>query len=269
MAWRVAKSLEKFRSQVNARWPGRSKISDGTKGDDRHAASKSDHNPNRAGVVQAIDITNDPRSGCVSQKLAEVLVASRDPRIKYVISNRRICSGDAGPSPWKWRPYRGSNPHDKHVHLSVKDAKRFYDDAAPWSAISELTVHAAYDAPEEECEGCEPEPEFNTAAPIDKTVVTTRAAAGAVASVPVVGQVASAIVGDSSDVVDKITTVADQSGNIIAATKQVVAVPKPGFWNALLHVVTSPGFLIAVIIAMGLAWAFVWLWQRTHRGDNV
>lgn len=137
MAWRVAKSLDKLRSQVNAQWPNRDKSSDGTIGDERHQASTSDHNAwvkdGKMGVVTALDITNDPDSGPISDDLAEALKLSRDPRIKYIISNAEICSGDGGPQPWVWRKYSGSNAHRKHLHLSVKSTKTFYDSVKPWA----------------------------------------------------------------------------------------------------------------------------------------
>lgn len=133
MAWRLAKSLDTLRGQVNALSPRRSKASDGTIGDAAHSARKSDHNPDKNGVVTACDITHDPARGIDGGVLAEVLIASRDPRIKYVIWNRRICAGSAGPQPWRWRPYSGSNPHNKHVHISVKAGKSSYDDTRAWA----------------------------------------------------------------------------------------------------------------------------------------
>lgn len=131
--WRESKALLQLLAQVNARWPHRSKVSDGELGDLAHSQRKSDHNPNAAGVVQALDITNDPNTGPVSRGIAEALIASRDPRIKYVISNRQICAGSGGPSPWVWRKYTGANPHEHHVHISVKDGAKFYDDTSPWN----------------------------------------------------------------------------------------------------------------------------------------
>lgn len=143
MAWRSAKSLVTLRAQVDAAWPNRSKSSDGTIGDSAHAATKSDHNPNPAGVVQAIDITNDPTHGVSARGIAEALVASRDPRIKYIISNAQICSSKT--SPWVWRPYSGANAHTKHVHISVMDDPALYDDARPWSIPGTSTsTPAAY-----------------------------------------------------------------------------------------------------------------------------
>jgi hypothetical protein len=134
MTWRVAHSLLHLRDQMNALHPKRSKASDGTVGDAAHASRSSDHNPwvldGKVGVVTALDITNDPKSGCDAQKLANALVASCDPRIKYVISRGRIVSATV--SPWVWRKYFGSNQHDKHVHISVRSEKKFYDDNRDW-----------------------------------------------------------------------------------------------------------------------------------------
>jgi hypothetical protein len=133
MAWRVAKSLETLRMQVNARWPGRSKKTDGAKGDDAHAARKSDHNPNDQEVVTALDITHDPLHGPDARKLAESLVASRDARIKYIISNGEICSGMGQDHPaWVWRRYTGSNAHRTHMHISVRTPDALYDLETPW-----------------------------------------------------------------------------------------------------------------------------------------
>lgn len=120
MAWRLAQSLKVLRDEINAMSPLRSKVSDGTIGNAEHSARISDHNPNAAGVVCAMDITNDPPHGIDSEKLANALLASRDRRIKYVISNKKIASGAGGPSPWQWRPYKGKNPHNHHVHISVR-----------------------------------------------------------------------------------------------------------------------------------------------------
>ena len=64
--------------------------------------------------------------------LAASLVASRDTRIKYLIFDRRILSGAAGPSAWTWRPYTGPNPHTHHLHVSVV-ASPACDDTRPWA----------------------------------------------------------------------------------------------------------------------------------------
>lgn len=128
MSWRLAKSLITLHTQVDARWPNRNKASDGTIGDSAHAAVKSEHNPNNAGVVTAIDITHDPASGADMQVLANELVASGDTRIWYIIFNRRIWEDGS------WTPYSGtSDPHTNHLHLSTNQNQYSYDDPSPWN----------------------------------------------------------------------------------------------------------------------------------------
>ncbi|MFN3287723.1 MAG: trypsin-like serine peptidase, partial [Sphingomonadaceae bacterium] len=136
--WRAARAITALRLMLNARHPNRSKVSDGIVGDAAHASRASDHNPwiidGPHGVVTAFDVTHDPASGCDAGALANALVASRDPRIKYIIWNRRICASYPvnGVPAWTWRPYGGRNPHKHHVHLSVKAEKALYDSEAPW-----------------------------------------------------------------------------------------------------------------------------------------
>lgn len=142
--WRVAKALLALRDQVNRMAPNRDKSSDGTIGDDRHCAGggSSDHCPNvhdgSVGVVTAMDITHDKRHGCDAGVIAESIRASRDLRVKYIIWNRRIANSSpiGGQPAWAWRRYNGDNPHDKHVHISVKPTKEGpsgYDTMTPWT----------------------------------------------------------------------------------------------------------------------------------------
>lgn len=135
MAWRLAKSLDVLRKQINETYPKRNKSSDGTIGDAKHAASQSEHNPDRNGVVRALDITHDPAHGVHARQIADALVASRDPRILYIISNSQIVRSypRSGSKPWSWSPYFGANPHTKHFHISVSEDRLLYDKIALWS----------------------------------------------------------------------------------------------------------------------------------------
>lgn len=121
---RLANSLTTLRNQINEAWPNRNKASDGWIGDAAHAKEKSEHNPNSAGVVTALDITHDPKNGVHGGDIAEAL--NDDSRTWYVIWNRKI---------WdvKWIPYWGRNPHDRHVHISVRQDKANYDNANQWN----------------------------------------------------------------------------------------------------------------------------------------
>lgn len=136
--WRIAQALVKLRDEINRQAPNRSKASDGSIGDAAHRTRDSDHNPwiedGSTGVVSALDITHDTAGGCSAETLAESLRSGRDPRVKYVIWNRRIMSSytSSGIPPWTWRTYSGSNPHTKHLHISLNSEKSHYDSTAPW-----------------------------------------------------------------------------------------------------------------------------------------
>jgi hypothetical protein len=131
MAWRVANSLNLLLSQINEIAPNRSKISDGSIGDPAHSSRVSDHNPDANGVVRARDFTHDPANGFDCTWLANQLVTSRDPRIKYIIWNDSIWQWNG------WREYDGTNPHTKHLHLSVVADDRA-DSLTPWE-VNEMT----------------------------------------------------------------------------------------------------------------------------------
>lgn len=129
-SWKTAPALITLLDQVNAKWPGRSKSSDGTIGDASHSSRESDHNPNSSGIVCALDITNDPPHGVVSENIAEALRVAKDPRLQYVISNKKIANVDIREG--KWRSYYGANPHDHHCHISLRQEAHFWNDESPW-----------------------------------------------------------------------------------------------------------------------------------------
>ena len=107
-----------LRDQVDTWFPDRRTASDGWVGDSRHSTRKSDHNPDQFGWVRAVDIDSRLES---SDSLAPYLAdqiriaAKSDPRISYVIYNGRICSKILN---WRWRKYKGINPHKRHLHCS-------------------------------------------------------------------------------------------------------------------------------------------------------
>lgn len=136
MAWILAPALEKLRLQINTLFPSRDKSSDGSIGDTAHASRGSDHNPwvkdGRLGIVTAIDITHDPGT-LDAHRLAEALRKSADPRLKYIISSGRIASAEI--ASFKWRPYHGSNPHNHHIHISVKSDKALWSNTYAWDFV--------------------------------------------------------------------------------------------------------------------------------------
>ena len=115
--WLCAAGVE-LRDAVTTWYPDRRTQADGWIGDARHSARKSDHNPDDTGCVRAIDIDSrlDSSEG-LSVYLADQIreCAKTDKRISYVIHNHYIASKLLN---WKWRRYKGINPHTKHIHIS-------------------------------------------------------------------------------------------------------------------------------------------------------
>jgi hypothetical protein len=110
----------KLRDQINKKYPNRKKDSDGWIGDKKHVTQKSDHNPDpKNGIVRAVDIDADLAKNVDSWELAEAIrlaAKNGDKRISYIIHNKKIASGSIGF--WIWRPYKGTNPHFSHIHIS-------------------------------------------------------------------------------------------------------------------------------------------------------
>lgn len=131
MTYYLAPSLAALRDEINGRWPKRDKTSDGWIGDTSHAARPSDHNPDwtAGGVVRATDTDKDGID--VGVLIASVL---GDPRVEYVIWDRRIASRNYVDEDgrWLWRPYDGSNPHDHHIHISIRHTTAAETDTSGW-----------------------------------------------------------------------------------------------------------------------------------------
>lgn len=133
--WRLAQSLEVLRREIDAAAPNRKKTYDGTIGDAAHARRASSHNPNKYGVVTALDITHDPNGGCDCAVLFEHLRNYPHPNLRYIIHARKVARRTSG---WEVKSYTGSNPHTTHIHIAVgtgtdADPRPPYDSLAPWS----------------------------------------------------------------------------------------------------------------------------------------
>jgi hypothetical protein len=109
--------------QATALQPKRKKASDGLLPSAAHlkASPNSDHN-----TGLAVDLTHDPANGIdcaeIFQKLKE------DKRVSYLIFQGRIWSKEK--SKLGDRRYTGSNPHNKHLHISIVASGA--TDTSPW-----------------------------------------------------------------------------------------------------------------------------------------
>lgn len=125
---KLAPSLVRARTTIDARWPNRDRTSDGWIGDPAHQARQSDHNPNGRGIVDAIDVDRDGIH--VPTVLAAFMI---HPATNYVIHNRRIFDRDN-----RFRPvaYTGDNPHTGHAHESIRQSVSAENDPTPWLLLA-------------------------------------------------------------------------------------------------------------------------------------
>ena len=106
--------------QATAIAPLRMKASDGLLPSKAHIHQNpnSDHN-----TGYAVDLTHDKLGGIDCFLLFQKLQA--DPRVSYLIFQGKIWSKEKG-----LRDYTGSNKHNKHLHISIKEGCG--DDTSPW-----------------------------------------------------------------------------------------------------------------------------------------
>ena len=109
--------------QATALFPKRKKLSDGLLPSAAHLklSPNSDHN-----TGLAVDLTHDPKNGVDCAVIFEKL--KEDERVSYLIFNKKIWSRQYAKR--GNRPYTGSNPHTKHLHISINPDKS--DDTSPW-----------------------------------------------------------------------------------------------------------------------------------------
>ena len=109
--------------QATALKPLRKKASDGLLPSAAHINQNpnSDHN-----TGYAVDLTHDKLGGIDCHFLFQELKA--DKRVKYLIFQGKIWSADRASE--GDREYTGSNKHNKHLHISIKEGCG--DDTSPW-----------------------------------------------------------------------------------------------------------------------------------------
>ena len=109
--------------QATAIAPLRMKASDGLLPSNAHLKQSpvSDHN-----TGLAVDLTHDPKNGIDCVEIFEHL--KEDKRVKYLIFQGKIWSKEKAKQ--GTRRYIGSNPHNKHLHISIESTMG--TDTSPW-----------------------------------------------------------------------------------------------------------------------------------------
>lgn len=132
--WKLAPCLVALFAEADDRKPSRSHAADGSIGNAEHAARTSDHNPDD-GWVTAGDVDDDNDSTDLGVDLLRAhLVASKDPRVKYLIRNGTIWKSypNRGLPAWAPQVYTGPNAHRHHLHVSVKNEAAARNNTDPW-----------------------------------------------------------------------------------------------------------------------------------------
>jgi hypothetical protein len=109
--------------QATAISPLRMKASDGLLPSNAHLKQSpvSDHN-----TGLAVDLTHDPKNGIDCADIFEKI--KEDKRVKYLIFKGKIWSKEKAKQ--GNRQYTGSNPHNKHLHISIESS--LSADTSPW-----------------------------------------------------------------------------------------------------------------------------------------
>ena len=153
--WTLAPALATAWDEIEAAHPDRpSQPSDGTIASAAHSKQNptSDHEADRGdGYVKASDF-GDTWPGWDPDDWLDAVIARRDPRVKYIIKDRKVwrsyrskvtsrnrpvndrdvvtIGGVRYLPAWKPAHYPGSNPHESHAHLSTTDDGA--RSTAPW-----------------------------------------------------------------------------------------------------------------------------------------
>jgi hypothetical protein len=109
--------------QATALKPMRKKASDGLLPSAAHMkqSPNSDHN-----TGLAVDLTHDPKNGIDCVEIFEKL--KEDKRVSYLIFQGQIWSKQKAKQ--GNRKYTGTNPHNKHLHISIESTMGA--DTSPW-----------------------------------------------------------------------------------------------------------------------------------------
>ena len=132
--WSTSPALNALMDEIERAYPA-GHPTDGTVASRTHDQNnpRSDHRPypyTGTGIVNAVDAGENVEDDAMA--IAEAIRKSKDPRVKYVIHERRLFSSynHANGPAWTWRPYSGSS-HLNHVHVSILRSKQ--TDPRPWN----------------------------------------------------------------------------------------------------------------------------------------
>lgn len=144
-SWVLIPCLRALFGEFDRIAPDRDRASDGAVGNEAHAATESDHNPDETGnvpihdadkvnEVHAIDVDNNlNESDLTMEKVVQFLLgrcrSGAERRLRYIIYNKRIWSASSG---WVQKTYTGTSPHTEHAHFSASYTSSLEASTASW-----------------------------------------------------------------------------------------------------------------------------------------
>lgn len=111
MAGKLAPSISRIWTELDARWPHRDRRTDGWYASPKDRISKG-HNPGHNGYSHAIDVDKDG----IDPMWIINNIAKDDRVLWYIIWNRTLYSNTYD---WKPKKYTGKNPHTDHMHIEI------------------------------------------------------------------------------------------------------------------------------------------------------
>lgn len=142
----LAPTLVVLRGEIDQVHPGRDKTTDGWVSSPQHRKQNpnSDHDPDETGRVDAIDVDENPSRGSsaedVGEGLWEFILRERPAQALIAIYEKLIVRSYDKPGipAWTPAPYKGPNPHEGHIHISVRD--EWAKSTKPWGYASRQEV---------------------------------------------------------------------------------------------------------------------------------
>lgn len=132
---KLAKTLRIHRDEyLDVKWPQRPRVMDGWIGDASHQQRESDHNANKRDTVDATDTDSTQPPAPRTPIHVPTVIASMimHPSTHYIIHDGRIMGADD-----KYLPhaYKGTNPHKKHIHRSIRQSSLAENSATGYKFI--------------------------------------------------------------------------------------------------------------------------------------
>lgn len=131
MYWKLAPSLRSIFNELDVTWPSRRHNLDGSIGDSRHCPGTSDHCPDSAGWVHAIDIDKDG----IDPDFVVGKLSNPDNVVRYMNWNGYQYHVRNN---FRAVPLTESDKHRDHIHVSIEHTNYARSYTGPWGIFAPI-----------------------------------------------------------------------------------------------------------------------------------